>query len=159
MFDAWTLCSPFTPHAGAVLQLLEALPTALAAVAAAVAAAAGGPSQAPATTHVVYLSHAAADFLATANSCCEYLEPRRQQLVLASGTAPFGTEDLLQSGQLLLRAPEAEEGASSSSSSDWGPVVQRVLSMGPGCVVLVPLWSMAAGEELSGPLSEKATHA
>jgi hypothetical protein len=38
---------------------------------------------------------------------------------------------------------DAESGG--SSSDGWGPLVDQVLAMGP-CVVLVPLWSLAAGK-------------
>jgi hypothetical protein len=88
-------------HAGAVLQLLEQLPAALAATAA--------PTPAQASTiPLVYLSPAAADFLATANSCCEYLEQHKQQQVLASGTPPLDTDRLIKSGQLQLLAPAGQ---------------------------------------------------
>jgi hypothetical protein len=88
-------------HAGAVLQLLEQLPAALAA------AAASSPAQVS-TIPLVYLSPAAADFLATANSCCEYLEQHKQQQVLASGTPPLDTDRLVKSGQLQLLAPAGQ---------------------------------------------------
>lgn len=146
-------------RSGAVLQLLDHLPTALAAAA--------GPATAP--TPLVYISQAAADALATANSCCESLEQRRQQQVLEQGTAPFAHEQLIKAGQLKIlpaaagvgmqvdatgaaagTATAAAEGVSvngdegAAVSPDWGPVVQEVLSLGP-CVVFVPLWSLAAG--------------
>lgn len=155
---------------GAVLQLLDHLPAAL-------AAAAAGPTAAP--TPLVYISPAAADALATANSCCEYLERRRQQQVLEQGTAPFAHKQLIKAGQLKIlsaaagaagatgaaagdgmqvdvtgassgTAAAAAEGVSVSGDErvgdgpDWGPVVQEVMSLGP-CVVFVPLWSLAAG--------------
>jgi hypothetical protein len=148
--------------AGAMLQLLERLPTALTAAL-------------PTQPCMLYLSPAAADALATANSCCEYLEQHRQHGVLASGTPPFADAELTKSRQLVILAPPDNSSSSTGSSggrdgqrpvgeteaqgvavgmevdaggrgSDrWGPAVQQALAVGP-CVVFVPVWSLAAGE-------------
>jgi hypothetical protein len=139
-------CACACVSTGAVLQLLQHLPTAL-------SAAAAGPTPAP-PTPLVYLSAAAADALATANSCCEYLEQQRQQQVLEFGRAPFAHQQLIKSGQLRILCPSSSSSGSSthgdhtandSSSSRWSSVVQEVLGLDP-CVAFVPLWSLAAGE-------------
>lgn len=147
-----------------MLQLLGHLPAALTA---ATAGSAAGSAK------LVYMSPAAADALATANSCCEYLEQRKLQQVLTAGTPPFPHEELTKSGQLLLLPPatssinnknavnqsataaaaaanminpmDVDAVVEESNDDNWGPLVQQVLSMGP-CVVFVPLWSFAAGE-------------
>lgn len=151
----------------AMLQLLERLPAALAAAL-------------PTQPCLLYLSPAAADALATANSCCEYLEQRRQLGVLAFGTPPFPDAELTKSRQLLILAPANDSTSSSSGSSGggggssqhpvwgteargdvaggmavdggglgsdrWGPALQQAQVVGP-CVVFVPVWSLAAGED------------
>jgi hypothetical protein len=136
----------------AVLQLLEHIPRALLAAA--------GPAAAAAVL-LFYLSAAAPDALATASSCCEYLEEARKQAVLFNGQAPFEFDKQLESGQLRMftglsgdnQAAEAaaeaeakEEGVMRDSkvAADYQEALQTVQAAGP-CVVFVPLWSLAAG--------------
>jgi hypothetical protein len=153
-----------------VLQLLEHIPRALLAVAGAATAAAAA---AAASTPLFYLSPAAPDALATASSCCEYLELPRKQAVLFSGQAPFEFDRQLESGQLRLFtgvvAEEEEEEATADAATtaagardgaaeaaaeglaagklptNFDEALQQVQAAGP-CVVFVPLWSLAAGK-------------
>lgn len=105
---------PVVAGEGVVLQLLEHLPAALAAAAAPPAAA---------SARLVYLSPSAADALATANSCCEYLEQRRQQQVLERGEAPFAFDQLVKSGQLQVLGPLAPFGGSNQTADAAAGVV------------------------------------
>ncbi|WIA32375.1 hypothetical protein OEZ86_003207 [Tetradesmus obliquus] len=146
---------PVLPSGTAVLQLLEHILRALLAAAGPAAAAAA------AATPLFYLSPAAPDALATASSCCEYLEEPRKQAVLFNGQAPFEFERQLEGGQLRLftglpadgQAAAADVGGPSAEEEfrfegqvtpDYREALRQVEAAGP-CVVFVPLWSLAAG--------------
>jgi hypothetical protein len=135
-------------HADAVVQLLDCIEAELEA------AAAASSSAAAMLPPVFYISPAAADRLATANSCCEYLEPSRQMRVLSCGEAPFAAERMAAAGRLRLllggsaggaRAEGAPAASDSGAAASWQADVQQVLQAGP-CIALVPLWSLAGGE-------------
>lgn len=127
-------CCVFMASSGGVLQLLEHIPAALQDIL--------GP--AGSRVPMFYLSPAAPDALATANSCCEYLDTRRREVVLSSGQAPFGHEGLVTSGRLRVLNGTAA-GSKGQQQQQWSSEVAEVAAAGP-CVAFVSFWSMAAGK-------------